>query len=176
MEFSEALVGLNISATSSKEVIHFLAGKLYEQGFVSADYGDMTFKRELDHPTGLPTKPFCIAFPHADSHGVFRSALAVAILSKPVKFKNMADPDEDLNVEIVLMLANKSPEEQIETLRNLSLLFGQPDKLSALRDQKSPGQAASWLMQELGLDTTSTTQYQDSGKEERIRREDSEEQ
>ena len=83
------------------------------------------------------------------------SSLALAILSKPVVFKNMADPDDDLQVFLVLMLANRNPEEQIQTLRNLALLFSQPDKLVALRDQSTAEKAVTWLRGELHLDEQS---------------------
>jgi len=103
------------------------------------------------HPTGLPTKPFCIAFPHADADGVSRSALGVAVLHEPVKFQNMADPEESLDVMLVFMLANRDPEEQIQTLRNLAVLFGQPEKLLELRDQSTLQGVESWLKRELRL-------------------------
>ncbi len=149
--FDEKHVAFALEAQNSQDVIDDLAGKLYAQECVSKEYGRLTWEREIEHPTGLPTTPFCIAFPHADSDGVFRSALAVALLKKPVLFKNMADPDEDLEVHIVLMLANKNPEEQIQTLRNLALLFGDPDKLVNLRDQPDSKHAADWLTRELRL-------------------------
>ena len=67
----------------------------------------------------------------------------------------MADPEEDLQVFLVLMLANRNPEEQIQTLRNLALLFGQPDKLVALRDQSTAKKAVTWLRGELHLNEQS---------------------
>jgi PTS system galactitol-specific IIA component len=150
--FNESSVVVDLDAPDAHTVISLLAEKLHVQGLVAADYGDQTWARELEHPTGLPTKPFSIAFPHADAQGVHQSALAVATLRNPVQFKNMADPDENLDVFIVLMLANKSPEEQIQTLRNLALLFGQPEKLVELRDQPSLQAVVAWLKQELLLD------------------------
>jgi PTS system galactitol-specific IIA component len=150
--FNEASVIMDLDAPDAHTIIGLLAEKLHAQGLVSADYGDQTWERELEHPTGLPTKPFSIAFPHADAQGVHQSALAVAILRNPIQFKNMGDPDENLDVFIVLMLANKNPEEQIQTLRNLALLFGQPDKLVALRFQSTPQAVVAWLKQELLLD------------------------
>ena len=132
LTFNEELVALDLDAVNARTVIEVLAGKLHRQGLVVAEYGQQTYAREVEHPTGLPTNPFCIAFPHADAEGVKESALALAILSKPVVFKNMADPEEDLQVFLVLMLANRNPEEQIQTLRNLALLFGQPDKLARI--------------------------------------------
>lgn len=152
LELHESLIAYNLEAACAQEVIEDLAGRLHAAGFVSADYGTQTWLRELVHPTGLPTKPFCIAFPHAEAEGVRKSSLAIAKLSHPVSFKNMADPDEDLEVHLVLMLANKSPEEQIKTLRNLAMLFGEPDKLVALRDQATLQDTLAWLRRELRLD------------------------
>jgi PTS system galactitol-specific IIA component len=124
---------------------------MHAQGFVSAEYAGQTWTREQAHPTGLPTKPYCIAFPHADAQGVNQSALGVAVMQRPVTFQNMADPDEALEVMLVFMLANRNPEEQIQTLRNLATLFGQPEKLIALRDQVTLQGVESWLRRELHL-------------------------
>ncbi len=98
LTFNEGLVALDLDVAGAQAVIHYLAGKLHAQGLVSADYGRLTCEREDQHPTGLPTAPFCIAFPHADAEGVNQSALALAIVPRGVVFKNMADPDEDLQV------------------------------------------------------------------------------
>jgi PTS system galactitol-specific IIA component len=151
LEFNESLIAFDLQAKDAKEVIDLLSGSMYAQGLVSAEYGAQTWTRELEHPTGLPTKPFCIAFPHADAQGVHRSALGVAVMHQPVKFQNMADPDESLDVELIFMLANRDPEEQIQTLRNLAVLFGQPEKLVELRDQATLQGVASWLRRELRL-------------------------
>ena len=151
VELNENLIVLGLEAPDAQSVIEILAGRLYAQGLVSSEYGQQTFAREQKHPTGLPTTPFCIAFPHAEADGVRSSALAVASLHSPVLFKNMADPEEDLQVYLVLMLANKKPEEQIRTLRNLALIFGQPEKLTALRGQPTVADTAAWLKRELGL-------------------------
>jgi PTS system galactitol-specific IIA component len=151
LQFNKLLVAFDLQANDAKEVIGSLAERLYEQGLVAEEYGAQTWAREELHPTGLPTKPFCIAFPHADADGVNQSSLAVALMSQPVKFQNMADPDESLDVMMVFMLANRNPEEQVQTLRNLAMLFGQPEKLIELRDQTSLESVESWLRRELRL-------------------------
>lgn len=151
LEFNEALIAYDLEAQDAHEVIDLLAAELHAQDLVLAEYGAQTWKRELDHPTGLPTKPFCIAFPHADAEGVNQSALAVAVLRHPVIFQNMADPDEGLEVSVVFMLANRDPAEQIETLRNLATLFGRPEKLIELRDQTTLQGVEDWLRRELRL-------------------------
>ena len=152
LEFNEELVLLDLIAPDSESVIRSLADKLYGQRLVSSDYGQKTFERELNHPTGLPTTPFFIAFPHADADGVRISSLAIATLRNPVVFKNMADPEEDLPVDLVLMLANNSPEEQVQTLRSLALIFGESEKLVALRSLSTPEEVVAWFRLELSLD------------------------
>ncbi len=151
LEFNESLIAFDLQMKDAKDVINLLADSMHAQGLVAADYGAQTWAREMDHPTGLPTTPFCIAFPHADAEGVNRSALGVAVMHQPVKFQNMADPNEGLDVMIVFMLANRDPDEQIQTLRNLALLFGQPEKLVELRDQTTLHGVESWLRRELRL-------------------------
>ena len=152
LKVNESMVMMNVEANDCHEVILLLADALHQQGYVTEDYGNQTCIREELHPTGLPTKPFCIAFPHADCDGVIESALGVALLKEPVGFKNMADPDETLQVEIVIMLANADPAEQIQVLRKLALLFGDGEKLADLREQNTPVEAVSWLKRELNLE------------------------
>ena len=151
LKLQESFILVNIEAQDSEEIIESLAGRFFQAGFVTEGYGRATIEREQKHATGLPTRPFPIAFPHADAEGVKESALAVATLQKPVGFQNMADPDEELAVEMVIMLANKSPEEQIQTLRSLAELFGEPEKLSALRNLTTEKDIVNWLTKELGL-------------------------
>lgn len=152
LKVNKSMVMMNIEANDCHEVILLLADALHQQGYVTEDYGSQTCIREELHPTGLPTKPFCIAFPHADCDGVIESALGVALLKEPVGFKNMADPDETLQVEIVIMLANANPAEQIQVLRNLALLFGDGEKLAGLRAQTTSEEAVLWLKCELNLE------------------------
>ena len=152
LRLQKSFVLVDLDADDSDFVIRSLADRLHQAGAVSVDYGAATIAREHQHATGLPTQPFPIAFPHADAEGVFESALAVATLKSPVGFQNMADPDEELPVEIVIMLANKSPEEQIQTLRNLAELFGEPDKLSELRVMDKQEEIVDWLKKELDIE------------------------
>ncbi len=111
LEILDDYIAVDVAAPDAESIINLLAAKLYRAGAVGPGYAAATIAREKEHPTGLPTKPFCIAIPHADANGVLRSALAVATLKQPVTFRNMADPDEELAVEVVLLLANNSPEE-----------------------------------------------------------------
>ncbi len=144
-----SLVLLKLKARDSDDVIRALSDRLSAFGSVEAAYAQATIDREHNHPTGLPTKPFAIAFPHADADGVIRSSLAVATLKETVGFHSMGDPEEILSVEIVFLLANRDPEEQVQALRRLATVFGQPEKLEELRSQSDAEEAADWLQREL---------------------------
>jgi PTS system galactitol-specific IIA component len=152
LKLQESFVIVDLEAPNSDAVIQELAGRLHQAGMVEAEYAAATIEREKHHATGLPTRPFPIAFPHADADGVVESALAVAILKEPVAFKNMADPEEELPVELAIMLANKSPEEQVDTLRKLAELFGQAEKLAELRGLSDTLEIVEWLTTELFLE------------------------
>lgn len=148
-EIIEDYVIMGAVAPDAEAIISDLAARLHTHGAVDAGYGDATIAREKGHPTGLPTRPFPIAIPHADAVGVNRSALAVACMAEPVVFLNMGDPDEELAVEIVLLLANNSPEEQVRALQNLATVFGEPEKLAELRGLSTPAQIVAWLKREI---------------------------
>jgi PTS system galactitol-specific IIA component len=149
LRIQKSLVVIDLETSTAEQAIQVLADMLHQEGMVDEHYGAATIDRERKHATGLPTKPFSIAFPHADADGVVQSALAVASLKKPVVFRNMADPEEELEVELVIMLANKTPEEQINTLQNLAVLFGTPQKLSDLKNIQDPDLMVDWLKKEL---------------------------
>ncbi len=140
---------LDFEASDAEAVILALSERLHAHGAVEAAYGDQTIARERLHPTGLPTKPFAIAFPHAEAEGVYQSSLAVATLRSPVNFLNMGDPEERLDVEIVFLLANKEPEEQVQALRQLALLFSDQEKLVYLRQLDSEMTAVEWFRDQL---------------------------
>jgi mannitol/fructose-specific phosphotransferase system IIA component (Ntr-type) len=61
----------------------------------------------------------------------------------------MGDPDETLEVEIVFLLANKEPEEQVQALRQLALIFSDSEKLLYLRDIHSAQHAVEWFREQL---------------------------
>ncbi|MGD8849104.1 MAG: PTS sugar transporter subunit IIA [Anaerolineales bacterium] len=149
LEIDAGYILLGIAADDAEDAIEQLCAPLHHRGAVRASYAEETIEREHKHPTGLPTRPFPIAFPHAEAEGVHRSALAVATLNQPVDFRNMADPDEDLPVEIIFLLANREPEEQVQALRQLALIFGESEKLVALREMQDAEAAAKWLISEI---------------------------
>ncbi|MDX9864257.1 MAG: PTS sugar transporter subunit IIA [Anaerolineaceae bacterium] len=149
MKIDETIIAFDVEATSNEELISLLADKLCAAGYVDETYGQATITRETIHPTGLPTKPFPIAIPHADADGVITSALAFASMKRPVMFCNMVEPEEELPVELVFMIANNTPEEQVKVLRKLATLFGDPEKLVELKALAHSKSIMDWFEVEL---------------------------
>jgi PTS system galactitol-specific IIA component len=152
LRFNEDVIALSVCSPNAETVIEMLANLLQSQGWVRESYGFDTIQREMKHPTGLPTHPFCIAIPHADADGVIESSLAMAMMREPVKFKNMGDPDEELYVWIIFMLANNNPQEQVALLRQFAELFGEPDKLQELRSISTKAEIYQWMKTELKIE------------------------
>jgi PTS system galactitol-specific IIA component len=145
MKIEESIVALDMTAQDCTEVILELAEMLRKAGYVGSSYGEASVAREMVHPTGLPSKPICIAIPHADADDVITSALAYASLKDPVMFRNMVEPEEELPVEMVFMIANGSPEEQVKALRRLATLFGDPEKLVELKALTQTDAIVAWF-------------------------------
>ena len=149
MIIDEAIIAQDCEVADREELINLLAGKLRAAGYVDETYGQATIARERIHPTGLPTKPFPIAIPHADADGVIDSAMAFASMKKPVDFCNMVEPEEELPAEMIFMIANNTPEEQVKVLRKLATLFGDPEKLVELKALTQTASIVSWFETEL---------------------------
>ena len=149
MRIDESLVALNMQCRSREEVLKKLCDLLYQEGAVGKDFFQAAWEREESFPTGLPTEGVKVALPHPGTEYVNYSALAVGILKNPVEFRNMANPDEILEVEMVFLLANDDPKGQVDLLKRLALLFGQPDKLAKLKAMQSPSDVVAMLKTEL---------------------------
>jgi galactitol PTS system EIIA component len=104
-DVSEDLTLFNVQAETNEAVIRQLAALFSRDDVVHDTYLDAVLQREKVMPTGLATKVGGVALPHTDSEHVKRSAIAIARLANPVKFNNMANPAEQVEVNIVFLLA-----------------------------------------------------------------------
>jgi len=123
IEISESLTLFNINAESSEVVIKQLTALFEHHDYVHETYLKEVLKREKAMPTGLITKAGGIAIPHTDSEHVKQSAMAIARLKTPVKFCNMANPAEQLDVNIVFLLAIAQKEQVTTFLGKMAELF-----------------------------------------------------
>lgn len=116
-----------------------------ENGDVADGYAAACEEREQLYPTGLQLETTGVALPHADSHYVKRSAIAVATLLEPVTFRKMGDPAQDVSVRAVFMLAPQKGEEQLLFLEGLVAFFQQKSLLQKLFSSSSAHYAAQFL-------------------------------
>ena len=118
-----------ISEDNQELVLRQLARNMFKQGFVRETYEDAVVLREKKFPTGLQTETYGIAIPHTDSIHVNQAAIGLGILEKSVSFKEMGDPQTDLDVRIIFMLAIKDPNKQLEVLQVLINLIQDTKKM-----------------------------------------------
>lgn len=117
----EDAVCLKLDAKDSHDVIENLGIRLYIDGYVKDTFVDAAWTREQELPTGLPLGgEINAAIPHTDIIHVLKPGVAMATLKRPVVFKNMADPEEDVQVQLVFLLSLEQPKSQIEMLQEIA--------------------------------------------------------
>lgn len=128
-------------ARDANEVIGQLADHLLSRGKVRSSYRGAVEERERTMPTGLPLEDgLAVAVPHTDPEHVIASGAAVATLKEPVTFRSMDDPDKELPVRLVFMLALHSKEQQLEMLSAIGGLIQDNKTLQSLCEAQDSGQ------------------------------------
>jgi galactitol PTS system EIIA component len=112
---------LKMDAKDSHDVIENLGIRLYIDGYVKDSFVDAAWAREQKLPTGLPLGgEINAAIPHTDIIHVIKPGVALATLKRPVVFKNMIQPDDDVKVRLVFLLSLELPKSQIEMLQEIA--------------------------------------------------------
>lgn len=104
---------------TDREVLSVMCDNLCREGIVKESYLAAILEREASYPTGLKCGGINIAIPHADIVHVNEAAISVAILKVPAPFKAMDEPDGDVPVSIVIMLALTEAHGHIEMLQKI---------------------------------------------------------
>ncbi|MBL1229102.1 PTS sugar transporter subunit IIA [Enterococcus sp. BWB1-3] len=112
------------------------ADLLEQQGKTKSTYKQAVIEREKIFPTGLETEHIGVAIPHADSIHVNESAIAIVVLKHQVPFIQMGSEDEQVQVEVLFMLALKKAEDQLEMLQVLVELIQDERNMDKLRHAK----------------------------------------
>lgn len=133
----EALI-FDMTAETAEEVIRNLSGKLMYAGYVRSSYVESVLSRERVQPTGLPLEgKYNAAIPHTDVDHVIKPGIAMATLARPVMFRNMIVPDEEVPVQLVFLLALDQPKSQIEMLQQVSQVLQKPDLVEQLMNARN---------------------------------------
>ncbi|MCG4660748.1 PTS sugar transporter subunit IIA [[Clostridium] innocuum] len=150
MFFDERIALFNVEASSSEEVIKIAADELYKRGIVKENFYEHVMLREKELPTGLATDKYGVAIPHTDSKYVNRSQIEFISLKSPVKFKNMGNVSEDVEVTHVFMIAMSKPHEQSEILVKLMEMFADEELMQKMHECSSDSEYES-ILKEKGL-------------------------
>lgn len=143
------LVFIGIDVSDRYELLRFMAKHLEKLSFVHGGFADAVIRREEEYPTGLPAEVMGFAIPHADSSFVEKTTIAVALLKNGIDFSRMDDPDEFVKVSVVIMLAVKEPDTQIELLQMLASSFQDEDFWTGIRELKDSEEIAASLNERL---------------------------
>lgn len=146
------LVLINPALETSTAVIEALGTLLVDGGFGKSTLVAAALDRERLYPTGLALDSGGInaAIPHADREHVAEPAIAVAVLSSPIDFRQMDDPDADLPVRLVFLLALSDADSQVQALRALGKALQNPELISRLVASTTPEQLISVIADTAG--------------------------
>lgn len=133
MIFNSELVIMDCIADTAEEAISQLCARMKAQGMVKDTYCQAVIEREREYPTGVPTAYYDVAIPHSQSDLVLIPGIAVAKMHKSVQFYSMGAEDEPLQAEVVILLAVKNPESQLNMLRSLMGLFENGNAMLTIR-------------------------------------------
>ena len=130
----ECNILVKASAADATDIIRQLGALLFDNGFVKDSYVQAVLDREQVYPTGLQTSEVGFAIPHTDTVHVNKPAVAVSTLDNPVIFKAMDDPQKDIPVNVVMMLAISDPKSVVDVLRKvISILEDKPALMQITR-------------------------------------------
>lgn len=125
----EDLVFLDYQADDAASLLTDLAGVLEKKGYVKPSYVQAVLKREAEFPTGLNTPGVPLAMPHAAAEHVYKPAILAARLQSPICFKEMGNSGNDVQAQLIFMLAVTDPKAHLETLSKLMAIFSKKEKL-----------------------------------------------
>lgn len=121
--FRRELCRAGLAVTDASGVITELARALAAAGCARTSLEGAVLAREAVSPTGLPLAGRKAAIPHADPEHVLEAAIAVASLARPVRFREMGNPEAELEVELVALLAlpdaGRAQEELVRLIERL---------------------------------------------------------
>jgi PTS system galactitol-specific IIA component len=145
---------VNFSAADGFDALQQLTSLLVQTGHASPEYAQDAWDREETFPTGLPTLPYAVAIPHADPDHVNQTAICIGTLTKPIQFGQMGtDGSTLLDIKIIMLLAVKEKENQVEFIQQVVGLIQNQDFLEALMEQQDPSHVYQLVLLTLKKDS-----------------------
>jgi galactitol PTS system EIIA component len=124
---------MNYPAKDAEDIVTALGKRLMNAGFVKDTFVKAVLTREKTMPTGLPLNgDYNAAIPHTDVEHVLKAGVAMATLTTPVQFQNMAQPENAVPVKLVFLLALDNPKTQIKMLQEIAGILQNPELIESL--------------------------------------------
>lgn len=131
--FDKKIALFHQHAKTKEEALGLLAKEFVKAGVVQENFLDGLLRREANFPTGLITDGVGVAIPHTDSEYVKKNQLGFMSLDEPVKFQYMADPDAEVDVRVMVMMAIQG-HDQVDMLMKLMAMFSDNNMLERLTE------------------------------------------
>ena len=127
----------DLDAKNADDALEILSALLYEHGYVRSSFAAAVKEREKRYATGLPAKSMDVAMPHTDVEHVIKPCVAIATLSHPVPFITMGSESDQVQAQILFMLALNEPHAQLEMLQSIVNIIQNDDLLRAIKGSRS---------------------------------------
>ncbi|MCT3347780.1 PTS sugar transporter subunit IIA [Lactobacillus hominis] len=138
--------------TDRNEIFRDVYQELLDLGYVKGDFIQNIIEREDKYPTGISTRPLShdlpnVAIPHTEGKFVNKQMIVPIALKQPVKFNNMVNPTETLEVKFLFMILNDNPDLHSNILANIMDFLAQTDveDLNDLFNETDPEQIYDFL-------------------------------
>lgn len=110
---------IDFECTKKEEILKHLYELLLKQDLIKSEFYEHLIKRESEFPTGLTTSVMGVAIPHTEPDHVKKDSIALAILKEPVIFKEMTNPDNEVKVRIIFLLALTDATKHLKILQRI---------------------------------------------------------
>lgn len=129
---------INQEFKSWKDCYTRLADQLKAENRVKSGFLESVLSREEEYPTGLVTSAdIGVAIPHPyDGSLTVHPSIAVAVLPRPIEVGSMIDPDKQVKVSLVFMLALNKSDDHLNVLGHLMDVFQDEKALLEIANAK----------------------------------------
>lgn len=141
----EDLVLFDVEGDSCAELLLNISKVLMEKGIVKDSFYDALMERENSFPTGLPIGEINVAIPHTYPEHINEVAITVAIPKKPVLFRNMGNPNEEVLVSIVVCITMRKMDDNVKLLPELMDFFSNEQNLKDLLECNTPAEVIALI-------------------------------
>lgn len=139
--FSEQVILQQKDVKDKEDALTILAKELEKKGVVNSRFLPAILKREEEYPTGLALQgDLGVAIPHTDPDKVKKEQVGFISLKYPVKFKQMGDADSEVKVSMIFILCLKSPDKQLDMLKNLMGMFTDVETMKQIKTSSTKNQ------------------------------------